>query len=184
MEDLSPGTLNIWLDLKQGSLGIVLLGLRKDKKVAISVSAVLKAVGDPCGLSQSLNYMVWASMNCIGQLAYHQFVGDPSKPVHLEPLDPRWNPLRVMPGDLMSRICNEAANNETFQAHAERVLTHFVSLINAEQMKSLMDAGEDPEAVDLLRHMLVCLGGSLALLLDEDKKTLRGVVGELAILNS
>lgn len=184
MYDLFNESRNIWLELKQGSLGTVLLSLKWDKKIMVSISGALQVIRDKHAVSEALSYPVWASLNCIGQLAYYQFVGDPSKPVYLDTKDPRWNPLRVMNQECLALLCESIANHSVFASQAEDLLSHLVDRIKSEQMRSQFDADSDPKASELQRQFLIHLGVATGHALSSDSKSLRGALGELVNLNS
>lgn len=183
MYDLFDESHNIWLDLKQGSLGTVLLSLKRDKKIIVSISGALHSVEDAVAVSEALNYPAWASLNSIGQLACYQFVGDPSKPLFLDPKDPRWNPLRVMSPDCLPLLCDSIANHPLFVSQAEELLAHLVERIKSEQLRSMFDAEADPKSAELQRRFLIHLGVATGQALSSDSKSLRGAIGELVNLN-
>jgi len=179
MYDLSDDGSNIWLDLRKGALGAVLLGLRGDRGVATSVLASVQATGDAKAMCEALSYAVWASANCIGQLAYYQFMGAQSSTVFLEPKDPRWSLLRVLPENCLQTICESMVANEQFIESAAKTLSHLVQRINVDQIKSVMDANEDPLVVEFQRQLLKCLGAALGHALTDESKSLRRAIGEL-----
>jgi hypothetical protein len=183
MYDLEDESANIWRELKQGSLGTVHLGMKRDKKAVVSFSSALQDINDPDAVALALSYPAWACLNCIGQLAYHQYWGDPSKAPFLEPRDQRWNPLRVMPENCIDEVCFSIASYPPFTEQAEKVLAHLVGQIKSEQIRNVSDADGDSQTGELHRHFLICLGVAFGLALARESKTLHVVLGDLVNLN-
>lgn len=177
-------TRTIWRELKPGSLGLVQWHIERDERVVGAFTDALTAIDDLDRVALSLEYPVQTASNALGQVGLHQLAGDESRQPHVEPRDPRWGPLLAFSPETLQWTTRAIAYHPSFIAKLRRALGSTVATIKGGELTRSYDLHELPEARELYREFLICLGMALAHVVRSNEKTLSGLLGEIRLRGS